>query len=226
MAIEILNDEYMPAMTEMNAIFMSLDAQEDAYTEAQMAEAELANRTGIFAIAGIFLASALIAIFLIMALKKRITEPLTQIKSAMTDLVAGNLSADVSYDSKDEFGDTCNSFRVMMKEFHSVIGEITRAMKCFQNGDFNVTSTVDFPGEFDEIKKAISFFIVKMNSTLKNIAGSAEQVNSASDQVSSSAQALAQGASEQASAVEELAATINDNSGKIADNATNAKNAS
>ena len=140
----------------------------------------------------------------------------------------GNLSADVEYDSKDEFGEMATYMHEMTTGVAAIIKDIERILTAMAGGDFSARSAdrSSYIGDYKKILQAMIGIKAALNTTMTTLNQSADQVASGSDQVSSGAQALSQGATEQASSVEELAATINDISNRINENAHGAETAS
>ena len=56
-----------------------------------------------------------------------------------------------------------------------------------------------YQGDFDRIKQALNSATANLESSLKRVSASADQVTAASGEINSSSQSLARGASEQAS---------------------------
>ncbi len=169
-----------------------------------------------------------ITLFIAIKLSAGITAPVRLIEQAMKEVVKGNLSVDVPYESGDEFGSMAESMREVTTGVSTIVKDIEHCLGAMAGGDFTVTSSAIelYVGDYQKIVHSMRMIKDNFNSTLSTLNRSADQVSSGSDQVSSGAQALSQGATEQASSVEELAASINDISGHINTNAQNAQDAS
>lgn len=169
-----------------------------------------------------------ITLFIAIKLSAGITAPVKLIEQAMKEVVKGNLSVDVPYESGDEFGSMAESMREVTTGVSTIVKDIEHCLGAMAGGDFTVTSSAIelYVGDYQKIVHSMRMIKDNFNSTLSTLNRSADQVSSGSDQVSSGAQALSQGATEQASSVEELAASINDISGHINTNAQNAQDAS
>lgn len=163
---------------------------------------------------------ALLQIYSIYVIRKRIISPLITIKRQMLEFAAGNLHSTFSLEpDTSEIGSLIDSIISSKRELSTYIDEITISMNKMADGDFNVSSKYEFIGDFAEIQLATERFISKINETLSQIDIASEQVSDGALHVSSSAQALAQGATEQASAIEQLSASIRDITGKVDANA-------
>ena len=146
----------------------------------------------------------------------------------MSEVVKGNLSVSVDYESRDEFGSMAGSMRSVTTGLARIIKDIETVLSAIAGGDLTVVSSDRgmYVGDYQKILEAMKGIKSSFNSTLTTLNQSADQVSSGSDQVSSGAQALSQGATEQASSVEELAASINEISSNINRNAESAQEAS
>lgn len=158
-------------------------------------------------------------------LLRSITVPLNEIEQAARALAKGDFSVDLSYDSADEFGNTCRSMEESFAKLKSIIADINHVLSALSNGDLTVDPSVAYPGEMREIEDSIEKLIQKLNLSFGEIVGAAAQINAGAEQVSTGAQALAQGATEQASSVQELAASISDISQQVQTNSENAQKA-
>ena len=156
------------------------------------------------------------AVLMAAYLKKRVSVPLGEITEIAARLEKGDLGlakgekVKVSIRSNDEIGMLGQIFEDTIQCLGSYIGEISDVLGSIADGDLTRSSCQDYRGDFQSIKSSLDRIQSALNSTMGQIAVSAEQV-------SSSSQNLAQGATEQASSVQEISATIasiSDNSRK------------
>ena len=155
-------------------------------------------------------------IFGIVLTRKRIINPINKIQKEMLEMSKGNLTTQSELQADtSELGMLISSMQTTRKALSSYIVDIKDKLSEISKGNLTQKVTLQYVGEFSEIKNALENIISSLNSTLYSIDDSAQQVNSNASQVANGAQALAQGSTEQASAVQELAATINDVSNQI-----------
>ena len=155
-------------------------------------------------------------VFGIILTRKRIINPINKIQKEMLEMSKGNLTTQSELQADtSELGMLISSMQTTRKALSSYIVDIKDKLSEISKGNLNQKVTLQYVGEFSEIKNALENIISSLNSTLYSIDDSAQQVNSNASQVANGAQALAQGSTEQASAVQELAATINDVSNQI-----------
>ena len=156
------------------------------------------------------------AVLMAAYLKKRVSVPLGEITEIAARLEKGDLGlakgekVKVSIRSNDEIGMLGQIFEDTIQCLGSYIGEISDVLGSIADGDLTRSSCQDYRGDFQSIKSSLDRIQSALNSTMGQIAVSAEQV-------SGSSQNLAQGATEQASSVQEISATIasiSDNSRK------------
>lgn len=149
---------------------------------------------------------------------KQIVKPIIYISNQIRPLQEGNLDINLEYEANNELGDLASILRNSMKVIEDYIHDIDHIMAQFAQGDFNVTPSVKYIGDFQMIEQAIGSFTTTISSALGSIGRAEHQISGNADQLSSSSQSLAQGATEQASAVEQLYATLDELSKNAARN--------
>ena len=149
-------------------------------------------------------------IFFSLRLINAVVKPLHEAEEAVVAFSKGNLSHEVTYESKNEIGVMCDAVRTSQTIVGGVINDIIGVTQSLAAGDLTVEINREYPGQFAPIKKNLDYLFDNLNSTMTEIKRAADQVAAGSDQVSVGSQSLAQGATQQASAVEELSATINE----------------
>lgn len=158
---------------------------------------------------------------------KRIASPILLCVNRIRSLVQGDLHSPVpEIKTKDETGVLADSTKELVNGLTEIINDISHVLTELSNGNFNIQTNNEYPGDFEQIEIATSSIIDSLNETMSSIIESANQVASGSEQVSSGAQALSQGSTEQASSTQELSATISDVMMKVNQNASNAATAS
>ena len=147
---------------------------------------------------------------LVMAVLKKMLNPLTELEKVANQMAAGALHVDFDYESEDEIGSLANCMRTMMERIRRIIDDLSYTLKEMANENFAVElrNKNMYIGDYQPLIVAVEDIVEKLNHALINIKVASEQVNSGADQVASAAQALSQGATEQASTVEELSAAM------------------
>ncbi len=118
------------------------------------------------------------------------------------EIADGNVSLDVSINSKDEIGVLADSFKVMVNE----IKMQAEFLECMATGDFS--KNINLRSQNDTMNIAINKLIDTFNNTMSDIKTATEQVSSGAEQVAQGSQLLAQASTEQASSVEQLSNSI------------------
>lgn len=191
-----------------------------ATTSETNAVTNVAIIVGIFALA--------LGVGGIINLTNLITRPIAEIKNALNKIAKGELDSQITYVSRDEFGEMADAMRATNDSLSKLIKDSSYMYGELANGNFNVHSNARevYKGEFAPLLDNLRVLAYGLSDTMAQIFQSADQVDSGSEQVSAGAQANAQGATEQAGSVEELAATIEEISDKITKNAGDSKTAS
>ena len=149
-------------------------------------------------------------ISLVLYVLKHIVKPLLSITEKAKPLQEGRLQLDLQYSANNELGDLAQTQEKSMGTVEQYVGDINRIMRQLSEGNFNVTTSVPFIGDFRSIEESIDSFTASLSSAIGNINQAEHKVSGHAEHLSSGAQSLAQGATEQASAVEELYATLDD----------------
>lgn len=139
---------------------------------------------------------------------KLFSEPILRVKEASAKLAQGDLNIEIETMYPDEIGEMTDSFKEAAEMIKLYINELSRGLHEIATGNFNISTDVDFKGDFNALAEALETIINSLSETLKSIHETAEQVSLGAGQMAESAQALAEGATDQAGAVEELSATI------------------
>lgn len=225
-AKKIFNEKFYPLMADEASILN--DITKEQYELANQ-QAETANRVYIIVLAVVIVDIVLaffIGLILIKKMVSAITVPLFEIERATNALSHGDFSIDITYESRDEFGKTCESIQASFSELKRIIHGIAHNLREVASGNFNVETEINLPGEMKEIELAGSELVDKMNLFFREIWSSSKQIQSGAEQVANGAQSLAQGATEQASSLQELSASISEVSGNVSENAHNSQRAS
>lgn len=202
------------------ALTAACNGTRSATTSETNAVTTVAIIVGIFALA--------LGVGGIINLTNLITRPIAEIKNALNKIAKGELDSQITYVSRDEFGEMADAMRATNDSLSKLIRDSSYMYGELANGNFNVHSNARevYKGEFAPLLDNLRVLAYGLSDTMAQIFQSADQVDSGSEQVSAGAQANAQGATEQAGSVEELAATIEEISDKINKNAGDSKTAS
>lgn len=202
------------------ALTAACNGTRSATTSETNAVTNVAIIVGIFALA--------LGVGGIINLTNLITRPIAEIKNALNKIAKGEFDSQITYVSRDEFGEMADAMRATNDSLSKLIKDSSYMYGELANGNFNVHSNARevYKGEFAPLLDNLRVLAYGLSDTMAQIFQSADQVDSGSEQVSAGAQANAQGATEQAGSVEELAATIEEISDKITKNADDSKTAS
>ncbi len=149
-------------------------------------------------------------ISLILFVFKHVVRPLVTITEQARPLQQGNLALSMSYHSDNELGDLVHTLEESVGRIQEYVTDIDRVMGELAKGNFNVTTSARYIGDFQPIEEALGRFTASISEAMGGIVQAEGHVASYAEQLSSGAQALAQGATDQASAVEELYATVDE----------------
>lgn len=213
----------------LNNLMSIADKMDDVTNKETNSAVVLCN---VVAISG----AAVIIIFIILAviISKKvgntitglIIAPIKDIEKVADDLAEGNLHTELTYHSDDELGFLAHSLRSSIRTLNSYVSDISRAMKQFSTGNFDVQPEVEWKGDFEEILDSFMAFERSMADMVKNLQKVADQVSEGSDQVAESSTELAEGATNQAAAIQELTASLTSVYERVSQNSQSAKDVS
>lgn len=225
-AIKVFTNEYQPMLEDAAQILVDIGQDQDVLTKQQTERANSMFLICTSVLVVLFLLAIVISFLILSRIVKNVNIPLQQINMALESLAKGDFSAEVTYESKDEFGVACDCMRESFDELKRIIAEISMVLGSIADGDFTVETSKTFPGEMRDMEDAVDRLIDRINETFLLIKQSAMQIDEGAEQVSVGAQALAQGSTEQASSVQELSASLSEVSEQVHLNSENAQKAS
>lgn len=171
----------------------------------------------------------LLAMFGLLSLVKyvlrHVVKPLIAITEKVRPLREGNLSLELDYKSENELGQLTRTLEESLGRIKEYVQDIDRVMEELSKGNFAVSTSARYIGDFQSIEEALSRFTDSISDAMAGIVKAEKQVATHAKQLSGGAQSLAQGATDQASAVEELYATVDEISKSASQNVKSVDNA-
>ena len=207
---EMLQNECTPALNAAIEAGDALTGEMDTASRSIVAGVRSDAMRNVIVLAVLVVVMVLVNFFFSTRLINVVVKPLREAEEAVVAFSKGELSHDVTFESKNEIGVMCDAVRTSQTIVGGVINDIIGVTQSLAAGDLTVEIKREYPGQFAPIKKNLDYLFDNLNSTMTEIKRAADQVAAGSDQVSVGSQSLAQGATQQASAVEELSATINE----------------
>ncbi len=154
----------------------------------------------------------------------QIEKPIADLAERLKRFSQGDLGSPFpEHNNEDEVAFMNDVAKEMAANLNLIISDLSRLMSLMADGNFAISTEIEdkYVGEFVELLESIRNMNRKMNSTLRHVEESAEQVTAGSENLAQSAQDLAEGATEQAGAVEQLQATMSTITEQVADTVNN-----
>lgn len=154
----------------------------------------------------------------------QIEKPIADLAERLKRFSQGDLGSPFpEHNNEDEVAFMNDVAKEMAANLNLIISDLSRLMSLMADGNFAISTEIEdkYVGEFVELLESVRNMNRKMNSTLRHIEESAEQVTAGSENLAQSAQDLAEGATEQAGAVEQLQATMSTITEQVADTVNN-----
>lgn len=198
-------------LSNLNTLVGMLDQVVERGGELNDASTEKMHQTVMtmhyVTIAGLSL-TVICLLSLVIYIMARIVSPILAITHKTKPLQEGCMKLDLNYNAKDEIGDLARTLKTSIEQTSEYIEDINRMMGELSRGNFNVSASVPFIGDFRSISDSIDSFTNSLSAAMANINSVEQKVFGYARTLSDGSQTLAQGATEQASAVEELSATL------------------
>ena len=141
----------------------------------------------------------------------QIEKPVADLAERLKKFAQGDLDSPFpEQNNEDEIAFMNDVAKEMAANLNLIISDLSRLMSLMADGNFAISTEIEdkYVGKFVELLESIRNMNRKMDSTLRHVEESAEQVTAGSENLAQSAQDLAEGATEQAGVIEELNATI------------------
>lgn len=137
---------------------------------------------------------------------------------AIKKIAAGDFSADVKNDKRDEIGAMTRELQFMIEKLRSSV----EVAKLVSKGDLTINfETMKNKG--GDLDQALEEMVANLRNIASAIYSGAENVSSASQQVAAASQQMSQGAQEQASASEEVSSSMEQMVANIQQNTDNSR---
>lgn len=154
----------------------------------------------------------------------QIEKPIADLAERLKKFSQGDLGSPFpEHNNEDEVAFMNDVAKEMAANLNLIISDLSRLMSLMADGNFAISTEIEdkYVGEFVELLESVRNMNRKMNSTLRHVEESAEQVTAGSENLAQSAQDLAEGATEQAGAVEQLQATMSTITEQVVDTVNN-----
>lgn len=154
----------------------------------------------------------------------QIEKPIADLAERLKRFSQGDLDSPFpEQNNEDEVALMNDVAKEMAANLNLIISDLSRLMSLMADGNFAISTEIEdkYVGKFVELLESIRNMNRKMDSTLRHVEESAEQVTAGSENLAQSAQDLAEGATEQAGAVEQLQATMSTITEQVADTVNN-----
>lgn len=224
-ALRLYESQYVPTFDKSGDILLTIAEHQKQDSDKQDKISNSVLTSGRIVLISTVAIALVIVLIVMSLLRNAILTPVKEINQVTQAIANGDLSAKLTYDGNDEFGELANGIKTLLYTVVGIIQDLDYGLSELGNGNFTVESQKKelYIGDFANLKHSMSKIIQQLSLTLSQIDQAAKQVASGSEQVASGAQTLSQGAEEQASSIEELSASIAEVTEQIRQNAEHAK---
>ena len=128
-----------------------------------------------------------------MMIRKRIyplLDPLNELIEVADNMSNGRLDYKPQYTADDEIGELCQAIERSNESISSYIADVGDKLEALSNGDLTAEVTMDYIGDFEELKTSINKIAESLNATMQTILESADGVQEHAKNVSGQASGL------------------------------------
>lgn len=224
-ALALFRNEAKPILNEVMQAAADLSDLNVTLGEDVSADLTRQSIITVIIIVVIIIAAIICSIIFAIYIAKAFADPIKQVQEASAKLADGMLDIDIHVDTLDEIGDMSRSFAKAAGMIRTYINDLSQGLKQIASGNFDISSDIEFKGDFIALDQAMKDISSSLSETLREINEASDQVALGATQMAENAQNLAEGATNQAGAVEELTATIENVTATAADSAQKANSA-
>lgn len=159
---------------------------------------------GIFGISFLFL--AYVTLQTVLFSKNELLASIVKVSQLLEEFAEGKLNIDLDglENKPGEIGKMAASISFMKKNFNDMISEISHVLEQMGSGNYMVSLSRDYVGDFQRIKVSMLKILESTRKTLLTIRGSIREIDDGSIQLSEAAEELKTGGFHQSAAVTEI----------------------
>lgn len=114
-------------------------------------------------------------------------DPLKELVDVADNMSKGQLDYKPQYSSDDEIGDLCLAIEKSNASIRSYISDVAEKLEAISNGDLTAQVSMDYIGDFEELKTSINKISESLNTSMQTILRSADSVHEHARNVSGEA---------------------------------------
>lgn len=177
----------------------------------------------ILRVCGIFaLVLALCATLIIIAVTLRakgVCKPIIECADRLKRFSEGDITSPApECREKNETKMMADSLAEMVATMNTYIGDINSVLSAISSGDLTAAPSVEYAGDFAEIKRSLELILSSLNRTMAEVGRSAQEVRDGAEHLAEGSTELSQNAVEQAAVVDRIAATVHEIAAKTDEN--------
>ncbi len=212
-AQEIAINELAPIYNKADATFTALMDLNVSLGDEEHAALMTLRTALIIVIIVVIIVACISAVSLGRKISYSIATPVIALEKRLETFAKGDISSPFPViKSEDEIAHMIQSVSDVVDGLKNIISDMNYLLGEMADGNFELRTACEgaYVGEFGNLLQALRQMNRRLDTTLKEVKGSADTVSIGANHVADAAQALAEGATEQAASVEEMTATINE----------------
>jgi methyl-accepting chemotaxis protein len=166
----------------------------------------------------LFVIIIIIGVVISVILSRKMSKPIVDVSKHLQSIESGDLSDASNTSAIKECKDLYTSLSNTRAKLSRYISEIGRVLASYANGDLTAKTSIEYEGDFAEIKTSLDRFSTMFGQTMREMTDATKAVDIQSSQIDQMSDELASSSSEQAGIVQELMRSITQISEKAEEN--------
>ncbi|MEL7650107.1 MAG: HAMP domain-containing methyl-accepting chemotaxis protein [Sedimentibacter sp.] len=220
-ATRIIFNSYEPVINDINSSLNIITENINVSVQEKAVESLQTVKFSLLMTVSAAFSALMLGIIISKVITKSFSDPINQIEGLAMALSEGNLSYEITYESKNELGRLAENLRKSTNSLTSYINEIDAVMNQLSEGRLDIKSDSKFNGDFNKIELSISKSFNMLSETLEDINRLSSEVSERSSHLMKNSQNISKGAADQSSSIEESYAAIEEISDYVKANTEN-----
>ena len=136
----VFETEYVPLFDKGVEILLDVYNMQGQLNDEEHKTADLVLRSGQIILSASVVTALVVVLLSMTLLRKSILTPVKEINQAAKAIAKGDLSASVTYDGKDEFGELADEIKALLQTVVGIIQDLDYGLTELGNGNFRVES--------------------------------------------------------------------------------------
>lgn len=163
---------------------------------------------------GVIISAVVFILLMTLFVSTNVAKPIERMLEVTKNISAGQIgisdpsAVNITFNEHHEIGQMGTSLSATVESLQSYIGEIDRVLSALGNGDLTADTSIEFVGDFAQIRANLSAVSEKLRDIIREFRESTMIVSTQAEQIARGASELSEGSGRQAEAIDKLLSSI------------------